>query len=517
MEPMDVVYCALFFCLAACSSRGLRTGLVEWIPIVFHCAAARPIRPDVGYDPLFCAGLVIFCTAVRPLWHLDAAGPAIFIFGVSSRLRSRWGVGNMSTFPQTGAGATCVRTVAGSGVLPCVAHEDGKGGQLMEDYEARFASIFGADYHAFSFWKGRVALYAILQSMALREHDEVILPGYTCVVVANAIRYAGAKPVYADITSGGFNLDPASVRERITSNTRALIVQHTYGIPADVPSLRTIAEEHGLELIEDCAHVLPGSNYHGQFLGSFGKAAFFSSQWSKPYTTGLGGMVIARDRELAERLERIQAKLQKPPLLQHAQLQFQYALYRQFFRPKFYWHSQKALHALSKLGLLVGSSSSAELTGKRPSDFCWRMGTFQQRVGLAQMDKLEVNLSHRRALSRYYSETLRRHGWRFDDHLNCIETILLRFPLEVENKTRVLKESSRAGIELGSWFETPLHPLLLADHHLVDYQLGSCPVAESTANKVVNLPLHERVTRSDAEKIAQFVLSHTSLASARSA
>jgi perosamine synthetase len=380
----------------------------------------------------------------------------------------------------------------------------------MVDYEARFASIFGARYHAFSFWKGRVALYAIMQSMALREHDEVILPGYTCVVVANAIRYAGAKPVYVDIAPRGFNLNPASVRERITSHTRALIVQHTYGIPADVRSLQAIAQEHRLELIEDCAHVLPGSIYDGQLLGSFGKAAFFSSQWSKPYTTGLGGVTITHDGELAERLEKIQVKFQKPPLLQYTQLQFQYALYRKFFRPKLYWYGQKSLHALSKVGLFVGSSSSSELTGEKPSDFCWRMGAFQQRVGLAQMDNLEVNLSHRQALSRYYAETFQRHGWRFDDHLNCRETILLRFPLEVENKTRLLKESAHAGIELGSWFETPLHPLPLADHHLVDYQLGSCPVAESTANKVVNLPLHERVSLSDADRIVQFVLSHAS-------
>jgi perosamine synthetase len=103
-----------------------------------------------------------------------------------------------------------------------------------------------------------------------------------------------------------------------------------------------------------------------------------------------------------------------------------------------------------------------------------------------------------------------RHGWPVCDRPDSAETTLLRFPLEVENKTYVLKESSRAGIELGSWFETPLHPLPLADHHLIDYQLGSCPVAESTTAKVINLPLHERVTRSDAARISEFVLSHTS-------
>jgi perosamine synthetase len=383
----------------------------------------------------------------------------------------------------------------------------------MNPYETRFAALFGSDYYAMSVWKGRAALYAILQALDLKESDEVIVPGYTCVVVANAVRYAGAKPVYADIAPGEYNLNPASVEERITPNTRAMIVQHTYGIPADIASLQSIAYKYQLCLIEDCAHVLVGSRQQGRLLGSFGEAAFFSFQWSKPYTTGLGGMVITHDNELAERLKRIDTTFDKPSAIHNAQLRIQYALYRRFFKPKMYWYSQTALRALSKLGIFLGSSSSKELTGKKPSDARWRMGAFQQRVGLAHMDNLEVNLSHRQSLSRYYSETLPSHGWRFNGHLNCRESILLRFPLEVQNKHRVLKEASRTGIELGSWFETPLHPLSLADHHLVDYQVGSCPVAEATAARVINLPLHQRVSQSDADRIVRFVFLHCSPAS----
>src|SRR5262244_3893454 len=100
----------------------------------------------------------------------------------------------------------------------------------MRPYETCFAAIFGTNYYAFCFWKARVALYALLRALDLQENDEVILPGYTCIVVSNAIRFAGAKPVYADIAPGRSNLDPISVQQRITSHTRVLIVQHTYGI-----------------------------------------------------------------------------------------------------------------------------------------------------------------------------------------------------------------------------------------------------------------------------------------------
>jgi len=84
---------------------------------------------------------------------------------------------------------------------------------------------------------------------------------------------------------------------------------------------------------------------------------------------------------------------------------------------------------------------------------------------------------------------------------------LVRFPLLVANKSDLLEEAQRAGIEIGSWFETPLHPLPLSDHHLVGYRRGSCPVAETTAASVVNLPLHERVTPAEAERVVQFIFA----------
>src|SRR5215471_1911362 len=191
----------------------------------------------------------------------------------------------------------------------------------MQPYENHFARMFGRDYYAFGFWKARVALYAILKSLALKQGDEVILPGYTCVVVPNSIRYAGATPIYADIAPGNYNIDPLSVEKKITHRTRIVLAQHTYGIPADVESLRALTEQRGLTLIEDCAHVLLGSTCHSKPMGSSSRAAFFSSQWSKPYTTGLGGMAVTRDPELAQRLKEIQTEMQPPPTSKVLQLQ----------------------------------------------------------------------------------------------------------------------------------------------------------------------------------------------------
>jgi dTDP-4-amino-4,6-dideoxygalactose transaminase len=375
---------------------------------------------------------------------------------------------------------------------------------MMHAYEARFAAMFGEGFHAFAFWKGRIALYAILRALELPDDGEVILPGYTCVVVPNAVRYAGLTPIYADIVGGGYNVDPASVDRCVTARTRALIVQHTYGIPADQGALSALAQDHRLSLIEDCAHVLPGSRHLDRPLGAYGRAAFFSFQWSKPYTSGLGGMVITRDAKLAGQLRTIQRSFIDPPRLQALQLELQYRLYQRLFQPSLYWLSRQSLHLLSAVGLLVGSSSSAELTGTTPADLRWRMSEFQKRVGLAHLQGLEDNGAHRRRIADYYSDALRRQGWP-QDVLGPKGVTLLRYPLLVGNKTAFLKEAQRARVEIGSWFETPLHPLRLSDHHLAGYQIGSCPIAEATTASVINLPLHDRVTRAEAERIVQFI------------
>jgi dTDP-4-amino-4,6-dideoxygalactose transaminase len=377
----------------------------------------------------------------------------------------------------------------------------------MHRYEELFAAQFGAGWEAFSFWKGRVGLYAILKAMGLKEGDEVILPGYTCVVVAGATRHAGATPVYADIRPLDYNVDPASVEKLITPLTRAVIAQHTYGIPADVETLAALASAHGLALIEDCAHVLVGSRHRNRFLGTFGNAAFFSSQWSKPYTTGLGGMVVTCDRMLAARLRSLECEFRQPPPMKTLQLRTQYALYRRFFKPELFWAGQRYFHLLSRLGLFVGSSSSSELNGQEPVDLCWKMSEFQKRAGLARLDGLAGNASRRLRLAEYYANALSEKGWHISPILSTEEVTPVRFPLLVRERDDLIRKSCASRVELGTWFETPLHPLPLEEHHRYGYLIGSCPQAESVAAGAINLPLHEQVTDFDASRVIEFVLS----------
>jgi dTDP-4-amino-4,6-dideoxygalactose transaminase len=379
--------------------------------------------------------------------------------------------------------------------------------EKMHRYEQLFAAEFGSGQEAFSFWKGRAALYAILKAMRLKKGDEVILPGYTCVVVAGAIRHAGATPVYADIRATDYNIDPACVERLITRRTRAIIAQHTYGVPAQVETLAAMASAHRLALIEDCAHVLVGSRYRNQLLGSFGTAAFFSSQWSKPYTTGLGGMVVTGEPELQAALRSLQCEFRPPPVMKAVRLWMQYALYNRFFKPELFWSGQRYFRLLSRLGLFVGSSSSSELNGKEPADLAWKMAEFQRRAGVTRLESLDANASRRKRLTQYYLNVLNDAGCSLQTHGPIGEATLVRFPLLVANRNNMLQKSCAARVELGTWFETPLHPLPLGKHYRYGYDIGSCPVAEFVADRAINLPLHDRVTDIAAQRVVEFILS----------
>jgi perosamine synthetase len=375
----------------------------------------------------------------------------------------------------------------------------------IDKYEAEFSRFLGTRF-GFGFWKGRVALYAILKSLGIGSGDEVILPGFTCVVVPNAIRFAGARPVFADIAARTYNLNPSSVEESITPRTRALIVQHTFGIPADLDSLLAISKRHGLAVIEDCAHAL-GSTHRGLPLGGFGDAAFFSSQWSKPFTTGLGGLAITSDERIAKRLQIVTEQFADPPGKQVMRLRAQYELYRRFFSPRLYWQAVGILKQMSRWRLFVASSSETELEAAEPVDKEWRMSAFQAKVGVRQIKDLERNVAHRRTLATFYEDYLKGHGWELPETLEHSECAFLRYPIRVANKSELLQKAEYSRVEIGSWFDSALHPI----RHSLErfgYSEGQCPVAEQTANEVINLPVHLGVSAREAEQIVNFVCKH---------
>ncbi len=158
------------------------------------------------------------------------------------------------------------------------------------------------------------------------------------------------------------------------------------------------------------------------------------------------------------------------------------------------------------MGLFIGSSSEAELNGQMPLDHTWRMSGIQQRAGLSQLTQLEKSFGQKRRLSDYYDHMLAEASWPIAQRQP--DTVLLRYPVNVANKAALLESARRERIELGSWFESPLHPTPLAQHINFGYSLGQCPHSEKAAQQVINLPLHNRISMEEAKRIAQFFLLH---------
>ncbi|HOB73936.1 MAG TPA: DegT/DnrJ/EryC1/StrS family aminotransferase [Phycisphaerae bacterium] len=376
-------------------------------------------------------------------------------------------------------------------------------GTGTDEYERRFAEQVGARY-AFAFWKGRVALYAVLKALRVGPGDEIILPGYTCVMDVNPIMYLGARPVYVDIEPVTYNLDPALLEARITPATRLIIAQHTYGYPADMDAILAISRRHNVPVIEDCCLAF-GSTINGRRVGTFGLAAYYSFQWNKPYTTGLGGMLTTSDPELAERIRALcEEELVTPGAKETAMLAAQLVVYRTLIYPRTTALATQAFRLLTRAGLVVGSSSTAEFRPEMAPDFFKGMSTVQARAGLRQLRRTELMMAHRRRIARLYDQLLAEKGWPVPAVPPNLDPVLVRYPVRVAEKAKALAEAAGHFIELGSWFECPLHPIE-TPLEAYGYASGSCPVAEQAAREVVNLPTHMRVSEKTARRTVEYL------------
>lgn len=354
-----------------------------------------------------------------------------------------------------------------------------------------------------TFFKGRVALYAILKAIGIKPGDEVILPGFTCVVVPNAIVYLGAKPIYVDIDPTNYNIDPNKIEEKITGRTKVIIAQHTFGIPADMDRITEIAKRLNLYVVEDSCHAI-GSKYRGRTVGSFGDAAFFSSQWSKPVTTGLGGWSIINSETLLPALSKSYEEFAEPSLRESVLLYFQYLFYRAFFKSGLFWPMQDLYRYLSERGIVIGSSSGEELECKMPPGYKKKMTRWQNAVLQEKLKRISSVINHRKWVASRYEDELRKRHFKIPTVPSFLEPVYLRYPIQVNDKTRLLLDARGKRLEIGDWFLSPVHPILgMWDR--VGYKTGMCPKSEAVCHSVVDLPTHEGINEREIEKIIALV------------
>jgi perosamine synthetase len=199
-------------------------------------------------------------------------------------------------------------------------------GPVTEQFEAAVAE-FVTSPHAVAVSSGTAGLHLCLHALGIGEGDEVIVPSFTFIAAANAIRYERATPVFADIDPRTLNIDPQRIEEAVTPRTRAILVVHTFGVPADMDAILAIASRHRLPVIEDACEAI-GAEHRGRKAGSMGHAGVFAFYPNKQITTGEGGVVVTHDEALARRIRalRNQGRYETDDWFQHTEMGYNYRI-----------------------------------------------------------------------------------------------------------------------------------------------------------------------------------------------
>jgi perosamine synthetase len=224
------------------------------------------------------------------------------IFGGTPVCREAWPSSNTIGKEEKKA----VLEVLDSGVLSQFLGAPGPdflGGTRVRQLEMEWAEHFGTK-HALSFNSLTSGLQACIGAAGIEPGDEVIVPPLTMSASATCVITYGGIPVFADVDPRTLCLDPASVEEKITDRTRAIVVVHLFGHPADMDGLMAVARRHGLMVIEDAAQA-PGAMYGGRPVGTIGELGGFSLNYHKTIQSGEGGVIVTNDDELAQRLSLI--------------------------------------------------------------------------------------------------------------------------------------------------------------------------------------------------------------------
>lgn len=347
-------------------------------------------------------------------------------------------------------------------------------------FESAFADYCGID-EAVSFKSGRVALSAVLNALDIGDGDEVIVPGYTCVVVSNAIEFCGAVPVYCDIELDTYGADVAGLRDLVSDNTRAIVIQHLYGLVCrDYMEIIEFASEHGVAVIEDCAHAL-GARFRGLPVGLRGDAGFFSCEQSKVINSTYGGVAVSRRPEVASKLRQYQRDSPWPDAAEVSNALNSIAWnYYRFKHAQRWWRGDIARLRFGRNAFVA--TSRQEEAGEMPRGYRARMSPAIARVARNQLSKIDHYNEKRRSNARRWDTWCNLHGYSRPTVIDESLPVFLRYPIlaEEELKQKPSQMSRRYGIQPGVWFTSNLHPSMR--------RVYGCPNADTAVEKCINLP-----------------------------
>jgi perosamine synthetase len=323
----------------------------------------------------------------------------------------------------------------------------GSGGKNVSAFEREISTYLNGNGKSVATESGTAALHLALLSLNIKKGDEVILPSYVCSAVLNSINYIGAKPVLADINSSDFNISYESARKKITSKTKAIIVPHIYGIPADIEDFLGL----DIPIIEDCAQSI-GAQFRKTKVGNFGEISIFSFYASKLLTTAKGGAVYSKNNELTDYI--------------HDLVDFD-------CRPSY------------------------------KIRYNYRLSDFQAALGISQLRKLDGFIARRKTIAEQYTEII---GQKKRSSVVRVtgdekENVWYRYVIISDKKPETIREEF---LKEGITVINPLEPWELL-HNYLNLNKGNFPNAEKMVKLTISIPIFPSLTDDDIEKISHAI------------
>lgn len=324
-------------------------------------------------------------------------------------------------------------------------------GPEVRRFESEFADYCSAD-HAVAAANGTAALHAALEALEIGEGDRVVTTPLSFVASANAIRLAGARPVFADIDPVTYNLDPQAAERAVReADADAILVVHLYGLPAEMDAFRDIAADEDVLLVEDAAQA-HGARYGGEPVGTFGDAAAFSFYPTKNMTTGEGGMILTNDSDVADRA------------------------------------ASYINHGRTGSGTYEHASLGHN----------YRMTSIAAAIGRVQLERLSEWVRRRRDNARRLSDAL--------DGVTGIDAPVEpdgahhayhQYTVRCTDREGLREQLADAGVSSGVYYPTPIHELGAYDEFDAEV-----PVAERATEEVLSLPVHPELTDDQLDHVA---------------
>lgn len=327
-------------------------------------------------------------------------------------------------------------------------------GSFINRFEKSFAKYIGTN-NAMTVTNGTTALHLALRTLGVTAGDEVIVPTFTYIATISAVIYTGATPVFVDSRADTWQIDPVQIEKKINKRTKAIIVTHLYGQPAEILTIKQIANHYKLYLIEDCAEAI-GSKIGNEHVGIFGDISTFSFYGNKTITTGEGGMLVTNNRTFYERAYSLKMHCVSPV--------------------KEYWHTD------------IG--------------YNYRMTNIAAAIGLAQLENIEEILTLKRRIALTYNKYLEElpistHQQQAGTtHSYWMYSILVN---KQDQRDTLRNHLLEYGIETRPTFY-PVHLM-----PMFNVKQGTFPVAEDISARGINLPSYPDLTELDIQYISNAI------------